>query len=87
MTINSRPSIQNININRWLWIRKKSAGLKHYNDPNTFIKHSNDSDDNYKNIYDYNLNKRRKVLLVFNNMIADMISNKKPIGIITEVRN
>ena len=35
-------------------------------------------DDIYKNIEDYNPNKKRKILIVFDDMIADMLSNKKP---------
>ena len=34
-------------------------------------------DDVYKNIEEYNLNKKRKLLIVFDDMIADMFSNKK----------
>ena len=34
-------------------------------------------DDIYKNIGEYNLNKEHKVLIIFNDMIADMLSNKK----------
>ena len=34
-------------------------------------------DDIYKNIEEYNPNKKRKILIVFDNMIADMLSNKK----------
>ena len=34
-------------------------------------------DDIYKNIEKYNLNKKRKILIVFDDMIADMLSNKK----------
>ena len=33
--------------------------------------------DVYKNIENYNPGKKRKLLLVFNEMIADMINNKK----------
>ena len=39
----------------------------------------------YKNIQDYNPNKKRKILLVFDDMIADMISNKKQNPIVTEL--
>ena len=35
-------------------------------------------DDIHKNIEDYNPNKKRKILIVFDDMIADMLSNKKP---------
>ena len=42
-------------------------------------------DDIYKNIEDYNPNKKRKILTVFDNMIADMLNNKKPNRIVTEL--
>ena len=38
----------------------------------------------YKNIEEYNLSKKRKILIVFDDMIADMISNKKVNSIVTE---
>ena len=41
------------------------------------MEYSNDMQDIYENIDDYNLNKKRKVLIVFDDMIADMINNKK----------
>ena len=41
--------------------------------------------DVYKNIDDYNLDKKNKVLIVFDDMIADMISNEKLNPIITEL--
>ena len=39
--------------------------------------------DVYKNIEEYNSGKKRKVLIVFEDMFADMISNKKPNSIVT----
>ena len=39
----------------------------------------------YKNIDDYNLNKENKILIVFDDMIADMIQNKKLNSIVTEL--
>ena len=39
----------------------------------------------YKNIEEYNPNKERKILIVFDNMIADMLSNKKLNPIVTEL--
>ena len=39
----------------------------------------------YKNIEEYNPNKNRKILIVFDNMIADMLSNKKINPIVTEL--
>ena len=50
-----------------------------------FIEHSNDMDDIYKNIEEYNPNKKRKILIVFDGMIADMLSNKKLNPIVTEL--
>ena len=40
-------------------------------------------DDIYKNIEEYNQNKKRKILIVFDDMIADMLSNKKLNPIVT----
>ena len=41
--------------------------------------------DVYKNIEDYNLGKKRKILIVFDDMIADMINNKKLNPVVTEL--
>ena len=42
-------------------------------------------DDIYKNIEEYNANKRRKILVVFDHVIADMFSNKKLYPIVTKL--
>ena len=42
-------------------------------------------DDIYKNIKDYNPNKKRKILIIFDVMIADILSNKKLNPIVTEL--
>ena len=39
--------------------KRKSTGLKHLNDSKAFIEYSNDMDDIYKNIEEYNQNKRK----------------------------
>ena len=57
--------------------RREDVGIKHVNNPNTFIECSNTMDDVYENIHDYNPNRRRKVLIVFDDMIADIKTNKK----------
>ena len=41
-------------------------------------------DDIYKNIEEYNPNKKRKILIAYGDMIADMLSNKKRNPIVTE---
>ena len=52
-----------------------------------FIEYSNDMDDIYKNIEEYNPNKKQKILIVFDDLIADMLSNKKINPIVTELFN
>ena len=63
----------------------ESIGLKNLNDPKAFIQYSNDMQDLYKNINNYNLNKENKILIVFDDMIADMINKNKLNSIITEL--
>ena len=65
--------------------KRESTGLKHFNDPKAFIEYSNDMHDVYKNIDEYNPDKENKILIVFDDMIADMINNKKLNSIITEL--
>ena len=57
-------------------IREK-VGLKHFNGPKAFIEYSNDTQDVYKNIDEYNIDKERKILIFFGDMTADIINNKK----------
>ena len=63
----------------------EKVGLKCFNDPKAFIEYSNDMHDVYKNINYYNPNKENKILVVFADIIADMIHNKKLNSIITEL--
>ena len=65
--------------------KRESAGLRYLNDSESFIEYSNDMDDIYKNIEECNPNKKRKMLIVFDDMIADMLSNKKLNPIVTEL--
>ena len=62
---------------QYLISKRKEVGLDHFNNPKTFIEYSNDMRDVYKNIEDYNPGRERKILIVFDDMIADMINNKK----------
>ena len=57
--------------------KREDAGIKHVNNPNAFIECSNTMDNVYENINDYNLIRKRKKLIVFDDMIADIKSNKK----------
>ena len=65
--------------------KRKDAGIKHLNDPNAFIECSNTMDDVYENINDYNPIRKRKKLIVFDDMIADIMTNKKFQAIIKEL--
>ena len=65
--------------------KHKNAGRKYLNDPNVFIECSNIMDDLYENIDDYNPNRKRKILIVFDDMIADIMTNKKFQAIIKEL--
>ena len=60
-----------------LFNKREGAEIKHFNDSEGFIEYSNDMDDIYKNIEEYNPNKKREILIVFDDMIADMLSDKK----------
>ena len=54
------------------WINNsESKGLKQCNHRKAFIKYWNDMNDIYKNINEYNLNKRIKILIALDNMIAE----------------
>ena len=70
---------------QYLINQREKVGLNHYDDPKAFMEYSNDMQDVYKNIEDYNPRKNRKVLVVFDDMIADMINNKKLNSIVTEL--
>ena len=63
----------------------KNAGIKNYDDPNAFIEYSNTMDDVFSNIDDYNQRGKRRILIVFDDMIADIMTNKKFQVIIKEL--
>ena len=65
--------------------KRESIGSNLFNDPKAFIEYSNDMHNVYKNINDYNPDKENKISMVFDDMIADMISNKKLNSIVTEL--
>ena len=65
--------------------KQESTDLKHLNDSKDFTEYSNDMDDIHKNIEEYNRSKKQKILIVFNDMNADMLSNKKLNPIVTKL--
>ena len=92
--INNQPDIDKIYLYakdpyeakyQFLINKRESTGLKHFNDPKAFIEYSNDMQDVYKNTDEYNVDKEGKILIVFDDVIADMINNKKLNSIVTEL--
>ena len=63
--------------------KRESIGLKQFNGSKAFIEFSNDMDGLYKNIEENNPNNKRKILIAFDDMIADMLNNKKLNPIVT----
>ena len=65
--------------------KRKRTGLQHLNDSKAFIEFLNGMNDVYKNIEEHNPNRKRKILILFDHMIADILSNKKFNPIVTEL--
>ena len=89
--INNQPDI-----NKVYWYAKdpyeakyqyliNKVDLNHYDDPEAFIKNSNDMQDVYKTDKEYNIDKERKILRFFDDIIADMINHKKLNSIVTDL--
>ena len=64
--------------------KRESTGLKHLIDSKAFTEYWTDMEDIYKNIEELNPNKKRQILIIFDDMIADMLRNKKLNPIVTE---
>ena len=65
--------------------KHENAGIKHLNDPEAFIECSNTMDDVYENIDNYNPRRKTKILIVFDDIIADIMTDKKFKAIIKEL--
>ena len=63
----------------------EDAGIKHFNDPNAFIECSNTMDNVYENIDDYNPSRQRKILIVLDDMIVGIMTNKQSQDTIKEI--
>ena len=70
---------------QYLINEREKVGLDHFKYPKAFIQYSNDMVGVYKNIENYNPGKKREILIVFDDMIADMINNKKLNPVVTEL--
>ena len=65
--------------------KSENVGTDHFNDPNISTECSNTMDDFYENIDDYNPSRKRKILIVFDDMIAYIMSNKRFQAIIKDL--
>ena len=92
--INNQPDIDKIYLYvkdpyeskyNFLINKRESTGLKNFNDPKAFIVYSNNMQDVFKNIEECNIGKERQILIVFDDMIADLINNKKLNSVVTEL--
>ena len=92
--INNQPDIDKIYLYakdpyeskyQYLIYKHEKVGLDHFDDPKACIEYSNDMQDEYKNLEDYNPRKNRKVLIVFDDRIADIINNKMLDSIVNEL--
>ena len=92
--INNQPDIDKIYLYakdpyeskyQYLINKCEKVGLDHFNDPKAFTEYSSDMQDVYKNIEEYNPIKKGKVLIVFDDVIADVIDNNKLNPIVTEL--
>ena len=57
--------------------KREKAGINFNNDPNAFIEYSNSMDDILSNIEDYNKKRKRKILIIFDDMISHVMLDKK----------
>ena len=65
--------------------KREQAVIKNLNDPHAFIEYSNDMDDVFDNINNYNKNRDKKVLIIFDDMIADIMRSEKFKAIVKEL--
>ena len=65
--------------------KREDAGTNHLNDEKSFIECSNTMDDVYENIDDYSPNRKRKTLIAFDDMTAEIMTNKNLQAIIKEL--
>ena len=65
--------------------KREQAGIKNFNDPHAFIEYSNDMNDVLDDYNNYNKNKDKKVLIIFDDMIAYIMRSEKFKAIVKEL--
>ena len=70
---------------QYLINKREGVSINHFKDLKAFIEYSNDMHHFHKNINYYNPHRENKILIVFDDMITDMIQNKKLTSVVTEL--
>ena len=70
---------------QYLINKREQVGMKNLNDPHAFIEYSNDMNDILEDINNYNKNRDEKVLILFDDMIADIMRSEKFKAIVKEI--
>ena len=65
--------------------KREKAGIHFNNDLNAFIEYSNSMHDILSDIEDYNKKRKRKILIIFDDMISHVISDKKAQQILNDL--
>ena len=65
--------------------KREKAGINFNNDPTAFIEYSNSMDYSLSNIEDYNEKRKRKILIIFDDMISHVMSDKKAQQILNDL--
>ena len=70
---------------QYLINKGESVSIDHFSHPKAFIEYSNDMHDAYRNISDYNPDKENRILIVFDDMVANVTKNKKLNSIVIKI--
>ena len=70
---------------QYLISKREQAGIKSLNDPHAFIGYSNNMNDVLEDINNYNKNRDKKVLIIFDDMISDIMRSEKFKAIVKEL--
>ena len=70
---------------QYLINKREQAGIKNLNDPHAFIEYSSDMNDVLEDINNYNKKRDKKVLIIFDDMIADIMRSEKFKAIVKEL--
>ena len=70
---------------QYLINKREQAGMKNLNDPHAFIEYSSDMNDVLEDINNYNEKRDKKVFIIFDDMIADIMRSENIKAIVKEL--